>query len=110
MVRVSRVLSDSIASELGIEMPFHGLRSRTGTDGVVPLRAGFPCVSLKSVTEHKMQTAYHWPTDTADKVDLRTLASAAELCETVARRLPVDWPLARAYPATNEASLSKAAL
>ena len=36
------------ARELGIELK-PGLRTRTGTDGVVPLRAGYPTVSLTSV-------------------------------------------------------------
>jgi hypothetical protein len=82
------------AREVGTDIRFGNLRSRTGSDGQIPLLAGYPTAALQSVTEHKMQTAYHWPTDTPDKVDYRTLAAAVELCETATRRLPARWPLA----------------
>jgi len=81
------------ARDLGIDIPFGNLRSRTGGDGQIALQAGYPTAYLHSATEHKMQTAYHWPTDTPDKVDYRTLGAAVELCETATRRLPAHWPL-----------------
>jgi hypothetical protein len=51
-----------------------GLRSRTGTDGQHALRAGYPSAVLGSVKANKLQTAYHWPTDTPDVVTWVSLA------------------------------------
>jgi hypothetical protein len=74
------------AAELGIEL-VPNLRARTNTDGVVPLRAGYPSASLASVDEHKLIPNYHWPTDTPDRVDYGTVADAVRLCEHLARSL-----------------------
>src|SRR4051812_10748972 len=74
------------ADELGIEL-VPNLRARTNTDGVVPLRAGYPSASLASVDEHKLIPNYHWPTDTPDRVDYGTVAEALRLCERLARTL-----------------------
>ena len=84
-------LVHEVAAELGIEMPFTRLRSRTGTDAQYPAKAGYPTASLQSKTEDKLQTAYHWPTDTPDVVDYRTVADAVRLCEGVVRRLDERW-------------------
>ena len=63
------------------------LRARTSTDGVIPLRAGYPTVLLASVAPWKAPTNYHWPTDTPDRVDYGTLGHAIRLTEAVVRRL-----------------------
>jgi len=74
------------AARLGIEL-VPDLRFRNATDGVIPLRRGYPTVALGSVDEFKIPTNYHWPTDTADRVDLSTVADCARLCDAVVRRL-----------------------
>lgn len=74
------------ADELGVFV-WKGLRFRNATDGVIPLRAGYPTVSLCSCDEFKAPTNYHWPTDLPENVDYETVADAARLCEAVARRL-----------------------
>ena len=74
------------ARELGIELK-PGLRTRTGTDGVVPLRAGYPTVSLTSVDRFKQLPHYHLPTDTTEHVQWRQVADAVRLSEAVVRRL-----------------------
>jgi peptidase M28-like protein len=84
-------LVHEVATGLGIEMPFTRLRSRTGSDAQYPAKAGYPTASLQSVTEAKLQTAYHWPTDTPDVVDYGTLADAVRLCEGIVRRLDKSW-------------------
>ncbi len=56
------------AARLDIEL-VPDLRFRNATDGVIPLRRGYPTVALGSVDEFKIPTNYHWPTDTADRVD-----------------------------------------
>ena len=64
------------------------LRSRTSTDGVIPMRAGYPTVLLGSVEAWKAPTNYHWPNDTPEHVNHDTLADAVRLTEALIRRLP----------------------
>ncbi len=64
-----------------------GLRFRNATDGLVPLRAGYPCAAIASVDEFKVPTDYHWPTDTPERVDYARVADAARLCLALVRRL-----------------------
>ncbi len=83
-------LIDGLAGELAIEtMP--NLRLRNGTDGLEPLCAGYPTVTLCSVTDLKQPANYHWPTDTAENVDYDTLADAIRLVEALIRRLDERW-------------------
>jgi hypothetical protein len=42
---------------------------------------------LGSVDEYKLPADYHWPTDTADRVDYARVADAARLSWGVVRRL-----------------------
>lgn len=83
-------LVDSLAAELGIWL-FPNLRLRNGTDGLYPLRYGYQCASLGSVTDYKAPSNYHWPTDTADNVDYGTLRDAIRLSEALVRRLDASW-------------------
>jgi Zn-dependent M28 family amino/carboxypeptidase len=83
-------LLDGLAAELGIEL-FPNLRLRNATDGVFPLAAGYQCASLCSCTRLKQPANYHWPTDTADRVDYNTVADALRLSEAVIRRLDERW-------------------
>lgn len=83
-------LVDSLAVELGIET-VPNLRLRNGTDGLEPLAAGYPTVTLCSVTDLKQPANYHWPTDTAENVDYGTLAAAIRLAEALIRRLDERW-------------------
>jgi Peptidase family M28 len=84
------VLIDGLADELGIPM-VPNLRLRNGTDGLEPLCAGYPTVTLCSVTDLKQPANYHWPTDTAENVDYGTLSDAIRLVEALIRRLDERW-------------------
>lgn len=64
-----------------------GLRARTSTDGVVPLRAGYPTATLVSINEFKSVENYHWPTDVPDNVKLGTVEQALRLADAVVRAL-----------------------
>ena len=64
-----------------------GMRARTSTDGVVPLRAGYPTATLVSINEFKSIDNYHWPTDVPDNVNLRTVEQALTLAEAVVGEL-----------------------
>jgi hypothetical protein len=83
-------LIDGLADELGIET-VPNLRLRNGTDGLEALAAGYPTVTLCSVTHLKQPANYHWPTDVPENVDYGTLADAIRLTEALIRRLDDRW-------------------
>jgi Iap family predicted aminopeptidase len=66
-----------------------GLRARTSTDAVVPARLGLPTATLISVNAFKALSNYHQPTDTLDRLDLRTVGRAVAVAEALARALAV---------------------
>jgi hypothetical protein len=76
------------AGELGVFV-HRGLRFRNATDGLIPLRRGYRCSMLGSVDEFKIPPNYHWPTDTADRVDYGTVAETARVCRRVIEKLAV---------------------
>jgi Peptidase family M28 len=86
----SLALADGLAEQLGIAL-FGNLRLRNATDGVYPLAAGYPCVSIVSCTDLKQPANYHWPTDTPENVDCGTLADAIRLAEAIVHRLDERW-------------------
>ena len=57
-----------------------GLRFRNATDGLIPLRAGYPTATLASCDQYKLPSNYHWPTDTADRLDYSTVEDCARVC------------------------------
>jgi hypothetical protein len=83
-------LADTLADELGISL-FPNLRLRNATDGVYPLAAGYPCVSIASCTELKQPANYHWATDVPENVEYGTVADAIRLTEALVRRLDERW-------------------
>jgi putative aminopeptidase FrvX len=83
-------LADRTAAELGIPL-YPNLRIRNGTDGLEPLAAGYPVVSICSCTEHKQPANYHWPNDLAENVDFNTVGQAIDLSEAMVRRLSGEW-------------------
>jgi hypothetical protein len=83
-------LVDGLAEELGIWL-FPNLRLRNATDGVYPLNAGYPCVSIASCTELKQPSNYHWPTDVPENVEYGTVADGIRLADAVIRRLDERW-------------------
>jgi Zn-dependent M28 family amino/carboxypeptidase len=58
-----------------------------GSDALAGIRAGFPSVLVGSFDELKLPSNYHWPTDTADRVDYRTVARAVQVIERAIRLL-----------------------
>lgn len=77
------------AEEQGVELR-RGLQMRFATDGLLGLRHGYTAAMLTSVGDHGAPSNYHWPTDTADRVDYDRLADAVTLCEALVRRLASD--------------------
>jgi hypothetical protein len=74
------------AGELGITL-LRNLRFRNATDGLITLKRGYRTAMIGSVDEFKIPPNYHWPTDTADRVDYTSVADAARLCRRVIERL-----------------------
>ncbi len=83
-------LIDGLAEELGIWL-YPNLRLRNGTDGLEPLAAGYPTVTLCSCTDLKQPANYHWASDVSSKVDFDTVADAVRLSEALVRRLDERW-------------------
>lgn len=83
-------LADRTAGDQGIEL-MPNLRIRNGTDGLEPLHAGYPVVSICSCTEHKQPANYHWPNDVSANVDFHTVSEAIRLAESVTRSLAREW-------------------
>jgi hypothetical protein len=83
-------LADRTAERIGVPL-YPNLRIRNGTDGLEPLAAGYPVVSICSCTEHKQPANYHWPNDTAENVDFDTVEQAIDLAEAMTRSLAEDW-------------------
>ncbi|MEV8636145.1 M28 family peptidase [Streptosporangium sp. NPDC051023] len=74
------------ARDIGVPL-LRGLRSRNSTDSEVPRRHGYPVATIVSLDHDKLITHYHLDTDVPDNVDLGSVASAAELAESVIRKL-----------------------
>jgi hypothetical protein len=81
-----KALVAECAREAGVPLR-RGLRLTFATDGLIPLRASYPTVSIGSVNELLLPSNYHWPTDTPDRVDYGTVGSALALALRVAERL-----------------------
>jgi hypothetical protein len=71
------------AREAGVHVR-RGLRFSFATDGLIGLRAGYPTASIGSVNEWLVPSNYHWPTDTADRVDYGSVEDAVRLTERLA--------------------------
>ncbi len=87
------------ARESGVALG-RGLRLRNATDGLIALRAGYPTVAIGSVTELKVPSNYHWPTDTAENVDHDRVSDAVTLCTAIARRLAGTYASATSGPSS----------
>ena len=72
--------------ELGIRLK-PNLRTRAGTDGLVPLMAGYPTLSIASCDRLKQIPNYHMPTDTPERVEYRQVADAVRLCRRLVEKL-----------------------
>jgi hypothetical protein len=90
-------LVEGCARESRVEL-WRGLRLRNATDGLIALRAGYPTAAIGSVTRLKVPANYHWPTDTAENVDHRSVSDAVTLCASIARRLAASYASAASGP------------
>lgn len=72
------------AQRVGVQLR-RGLRFRNGTDGLIALRAGYPTVMIGSINKYRLPSNYHWPTDTAENINYKTVRDAVKLCVEVVR-------------------------
>jgi Zn-dependent M28 family amino/carboxypeptidase len=79
-------LLTSCADELGIDV-YDRIRFRNATDGIIALKAGYESSMIGSADEHRIGTNYHWPTDTADRIDYGTVADCARLVALAIERI-----------------------
>jgi Zn-dependent M28 family amino/carboxypeptidase len=83
------------AHDAGVHVK-RGMRFTFATDGLIPLRRGYEVAAIGSMNEHMVPSNYHWPTDTADNVDYRSVSDAVELVlATIARSGPEAPPSAK---------------
>jgi len=86
-----RELVAGLASGAGIPLE-RGLRGRVSTDSVIPSRAGYPTVTLASITFWRGLANYHWPTDVPENVDYGTVADSVRLGYLIAESLAAGDP------------------
>jgi hypothetical protein len=72
------------AAEAGVEIT-RGIRTVAATDAIIALRAGYPAVTLASVTDAKLPLNYHWPNDVPDELHWETIEDAIAVCEAFVR-------------------------
>lgn len=77
------------ARNVGVEL-VRGLRFRNATDGLIPLKAGYPTVMIGSINRYKAPANYHWPTDTPENVELDTVTGCMRVCDEAIRLLAAD--------------------
>ena len=73
-----RDLLASCAEREGIELD-RGYRARSSTDSVIPSRAGYPTATVVSLTDWRMPSNYHLPSDIPENLDYGTIAGATRL-------------------------------
>ena len=82
-------LRDLIAScaELeGIELA-RGYRARSSTDSVIPSRAGYPTATIVSLSDWRVPSNYHLPSDIPENLDYGAVADAVRLVLATLRAL-----------------------
>jgi hypothetical protein len=77
------------AGRIGVELQ-RGFRARASTDSVIPSRAGYPIVTLVSMTDWRSLANYHLPSDVPANLDFGTVADATRLVYELGRALAAD--------------------
>jgi acetylornithine deacetylase/succinyl-diaminopimelate desuccinylase-like protein len=83
-------LIDGLADELDIRL-YPNLRTRSGTDGLESLAAGYETAVICSCTDLKQPANYHWWHDLAENVEFDSVADGIRLSEAAIRRLDQRW-------------------
>jgi len=78
--------AEAEAQELGIELR-RGYRARASTDSIIPSRAGYPIVTLVSMSDWGPPANYHLPSDIPENVVYATVDDATRLTFALGRRI-----------------------
>jgi hypothetical protein len=81
-----RDLLAGCAERIDVELQ-RGFRARASTDSVIPSRAGYPIVTLVSMTDWRSLANYHLASDVPANLDFGTVADATRLVYELARSL-----------------------
>jgi hypothetical protein len=87
-----RDLLTTCAERIGVDLQ-RGFRARASTDSVIPSRAGYPIVTLVSMTDWRSLANYHLPSDVPANLDFGTVADATRLVYELARSLVEGAPV-----------------
>ncbi len=79
----------SCAQRLGVPLQT-GFRARASTDSIIPSRAGYPTVTLVSMTDWRSPANYHLPSDIPANLDYDTVAETTRAVYVLARTLAED--------------------
>lgn len=82
-----------VAGELGVPLA-PDFRFSFASDAQIAHHAGYRCMLVSSIDELRTPSNYHWPTDTADRIDYGTVADATAVVDGVIRRLAEPAPQA----------------
>jgi ketosteroid isomerase-like protein len=74
------------AERLGVAL-HRGYRARASTDSIIPSRAGYPIVTLVSMTDWFSPANYHLPSDVPENLDYGSVADATRVVYELARML-----------------------
>src|SRR5438128_2114005 len=81
-----RDLLASCAEREGIELQ-RGYRARSSTDSVIPSRAGYPTATIVSLSDWRVPSNYHLPSDIPENLDYGSVADAVRLVLAALRAL-----------------------
>ncbi len=80
-----------LAAEVAAEPAFASVRSLGtapfATDALVATRHGIPAITVASLNDDGYVPHYHWPSDTPETVDLRSVEEAYAFCHRLIERL-----------------------
>jgi hypothetical protein len=65
-----------------------GIQTVAATDAIIALRAGYPTATLAAIEHTKLPLNYHWPNDTPDNLNWRTIEDAIAVSEEFVRSAP----------------------
>lgn len=81
----------SLAAEVANEPDFADVRSLRNapfaTDALIATRHGIPAITVASLSDEGYVPHYHWPSDTAETIDLRSVEAAYAFCYRIIQRL-----------------------
>jgi hypothetical protein len=81
----------SLAAEVANEPDFADVRSLGNapfaTDALIPTRHGIPAITVASLNQDGYVPHYHWPSDTAETIDLRSVEAAYAFCYRIIQLL-----------------------